>query len=228
LSLGCALKRKSVGCEIVREVIADLDLDPLTENRIVVTESKPRLSIEEIPVSKHKNIAWVPKAMVATLLMLVLSGMSTESREVRGPLVHALQQPSKRAQPPLEVSSNSTRQMSGTLSRSRSLPPPAEAGTRNKTKTDSSAGVIDPPESVDWVSVPPGATLSQICAKVLATCRSMDIKTILHLNPWITNPDHLVSGKQLRIPIQEKISSAAGQLPVTSYANKVPMEAVAQ
>ena len=34
LSLGCALQRKTIDCDIVREVVADLDLEPLRERAI--------------------------------------------------------------------------------------------------------------------------------------------------------------------------------------------------
>jgi general secretion pathway protein A len=224
LSLGCSLKRKTIGLEIVREVIADLDLNLLTDDGddgFVAVEAKSHLTIWEMQVPERKNSAWLTRAAVASVVMFVLSGMSANGREGRRSLAN-ISQSSGGVPRLLAASANPTLPMLGTPLHSTA--PLIETGFQNEPKTNSSGGKMVPLESVIQVLVPPGATLSQICAKTLTTCRSMDIRTIEHLNPWLTNPDRLESGRLLRIPIRANVLSAGAQPLDLHYSSKPSME----
>jgi general secretion pathway protein A len=215
LSLCCALKRRTVDDEIVREVIADLDLDSLGQNELLAIGTKPRAEVG--PVSSFNAMtggAWLTRAVVVSVLMLALSGINGENGKAvrRRAIVE-----------PASQSGQSRVQASADVTPLLPAAPFAETKTQSKV-----VPATQPLESEIRLLVPPGATLSQLCAKTLITCRSMDIKTIQHLNPWLTDPDLLVSGKELRIPIRKEISSAAAQLRVPVSYGKQPMEVARQ
>jgi hypothetical protein len=59
------------------------------------------------------------------------------------------------------------------------------------------------------ILIPPGLTLYEICAEAFKTCHSRELDEIRRLNPWLTNPDHRESGRELRIPSAKELASVA-------------------
>ena len=75
MSLACALKRKAIDRDIIRDVIADLDLEPLREKKIVAPKSEPnsqRLTPSFSLASKKQPAsgAWIPKVAIPSALLL--------------------------------------------------------------------------------------------------------------------------------------------------------------
>ena len=56
-------------------------------------------------------------------------------------------------------------------------------------------------DSADLVNVTPGQTLLGICAEKFGNCTSQILRQIQQLNPSLSDPDHIETGQQLRIPV---------------------------
>jgi general secretion pathway protein A len=56
-------------------------------------------------------------------------------------------------------------------------------------------------DSADLVNVTPGQTLLGICAEKFGNCTAQILRQIQQLNPHLSDPDHIETGQQLRIPV---------------------------
>jgi hypothetical protein len=79
LSLGCALKRQRVDCEIVREVVADLNIEPLREKqpiplRPAENDEKTIPGFPRTSSGSSDFATWLPKIAIAMAIFLVTSG----------------------------------------------------------------------------------------------------------------------------------------------------------
>jgi general secretion pathway protein A len=82
LSLGCALKRKTIDRDVILEVISDLDLEPLREKPTIPT-ARPEPSVQThaqtprrtIPAVRRQSMfaGWLFKIAIASVLLLTLS-----------------------------------------------------------------------------------------------------------------------------------------------------------
>ena len=91
LSLGCALKEKIIGEDIVRECLRDMDLDTPDEDSLDKLEKAPPISI------KHKNevrgilprLSW-RRIAVCLIVILQILRSSDVPRRRQGPLSHSV------------------------------------------------------------------------------------------------------------------------------------------
>ena len=82
LSLGCALKRKTIDRDVILEVISDLDLEPLREKPAIPT-ARPEPSVQTqaqtprrtIPAARRQSMfaGWLLKIAIASVLLFTLS-----------------------------------------------------------------------------------------------------------------------------------------------------------
>jgi len=215
LSLGCALKRKSIDSDIVREVIADLDLDSLSET---AGGSSARSSSDSgavvAPTAKATSRLWLVKAVAASLALFEVSGGSIEGGSKPTVLARVapfdLVRPASFTSPPVEVLPASTAAV--TFSAVPQKRPEMSDGILappGVTLDQPFSIQTEPSDHESRILVPPGLTLSQICAETIKTCHSKELSAIRRLNPWLTNPDHLESGRVLRIPSPNELATAA-------------------
>jgi general secretion pathway protein A len=220
LSIGCALRRRTIDADIVREVISDLDLAPLDQVMAVPTEAATEqatpapASIRSIP----SFAGWAVKGALATVLLLVLTGMPLPSgrhamvlADARGSATSDV----KRAITP-PVSENA---QPSALPDAREPAGPAISPASPKRPARSRATISPAPaattthkvegDAQERILVPPGVTLYAICRETMKNCRSKDIEAIRRLNPWLTDPNHLESGRTLHIPLLPQAAVAA-------------------
>jgi general secretion pathway protein A len=87
LSLGCALKRKTIDGDVVREVVADLDLDRWRAKTALALPPETG-GLQEVPVflsaiSEPPMLSgWVPRLVVAVAALLVVGGAVFASRGI--------------------------------------------------------------------------------------------------------------------------------------------------
>ncbi len=80
MSLACALQRKTIDRDIVRDVIADLDLEPLREKNIAASNPKMK-SVRVPPIlvaaaqKQSSSGGWIPKLAITSALLLAASGL---------------------------------------------------------------------------------------------------------------------------------------------------------
>jgi general secretion pathway protein A len=179
MSLGCALRRRTIDCEIVREVIADLDLESL-QGKTSLARRPEEDGKQGVPVFASVMSApsvltgRVPKFIAVCAILLVLGGALLQGHRwmTANAVVHA----NRVVQPLIPV-------------RAPSLT------------------VEQPRTQLKTIQVTPGQSLYGICIKNFGCYNSERAREIQRLNPWLSNLDHIESGQKLRIPVVEQLSS---------------------
>ena len=199
MSLACALKRKAIDRDIVLDVIADLDLEPLREKKIVAppSEKKSQRPSPSFALTAKKQTAggWIPKLAIVSVLLLVVGGFlfnldrSAPRASASPAIVPALSDAPPAA--PVVVSKVSLM--------------PAEVAS-SKTALDS-----------EDVRVKPGQTLYQISVDKLGKYDGKVLAQLQDLNPWLSDPDRIHPGQKIRVPAAATTSTesqrAAQQAP---------------
>jgi type II secretory pathway predicted ATPase ExeA/phage tail protein X len=185
LSLGYALKRRSIEAEIVREVVADLNVESLAGNQPVPEpDSRPAsVDLPLVPSSLvEKGSLGVRPFRIATLAALACL--------VSLLLFSPAGKPNRKAQlaPP---------------SGPAALPqkPPRLVGALPALR----AALGAPPA----VTVEPGQTLTRICWRYLGPYSPKLIEEIVRLNPRITDPNHIEAGQRIVLPERTRTPTGA-------------------
>jgi general secretion pathway protein A len=175
LSLGYALQRETIDREIIREVIADLDLAPLMEKNDDELRSKAGPKQNTITPSdtiKKKSITgnWISKLAIASVLLLTVAGPAGDAN---GGKSKSVKTPANAA-PPVVASL---------------IPPRSSANA---------SPLIE--QTQDLIHVVPGQTLYHISVENFGHFSIEIFEEFRRLNPWLTNPNYIESGQDLRIP----------------------------
>jgi general secretion pathway protein A len=204
LSLGCALQQKPIDRDILRQVIADLDLGrkkltlppPAEEKALPV--GAPIFSAEE---TASPFAGWFPRVAVALVVLLALGAALFAGRQwLARP---AESQAAAVPEPPAAASSPAPK-ADGQPEALVALPadsaptPQTDSTMAAAISKDSSPDAIDSP---GVVSVTPGQTLLRICAQKFGDCTPGLLEQIHQLNPSLRDPDHIEPGQKIRIPV---------------------------
>jgi type II secretory pathway predicted ATPase ExeA len=223
MSLGCALKKKEIDGDILREVIADLDLDPLAS--IIASSEKEDIEEAEIVPAKSKRRAWIPRiALTVTALLALSVTPETESSAaahvnvVRANAIQGTAPASRQDAPatPVLDDEKKTQEVS-------SAHPPVET----EAPTPASDAQASTPPLQNEIVVTPGMTFSQICAAAFTTCHTKESDAIRQLNPWLTNSNKIEVGRVVRIPPHPELSKVA-KPSVKPPSSETPKEVLIQ
>lgn len=226
MSLACALKRKTIDRDIIREVLADLDLESLNEETAVArkSEEEPKHSVLQTLRNvewKSRFRDWLPRLpevkadriylaffLVASALLLAL-GLSVihANRKQRQAIAPQIPLPAETSLAPMPapVFRDSTILAAPNVSLTGlNAGAPSDQGIQvflpqyERTQPDTPAE--DAIEKNRSVIVMPGQTLYQISVKYFGKYNSDIFEEIRDLNPWLINPNHINSGSEIRIP----------------------------
>jgi general secretion pathway protein A len=214
LALGCALQRKPIDTEVVREVIGDLDLGRW-KNKSTAAVGPVERSSEPLPgilfAGGQPSVfaGWTSRIIFASLVVLLLGAGFLASHQWLGhkPPVHTEtappQQPVSVPSPVPTPQSPATAEIAG---QSNALVPPLNAENPS-TSGNPEAPQAGAPEST--VSVTPGKTLVGICVENFGKCNPEILREIRKLNPWLeSNPDHIESGQTIRLPAAGSVAQS--------------------
>jgi general secretion pathway protein A len=203
LSLGCALKRKTIDRDIILEVISDLDLEPLRE-KPAATSAPTLTPPQHVAQKRHNRVAtarkqsmfagWLFKVAIASALLLTLSwAVVPRNRKIPQPgevsgvvPVPAVVAPVK----PVPVVSPVAALAPAPLRPTQATPAPMATAS---------------------VQVLPGETLYRISVKNLGRYDHDVLNQIRGLNPWIDDPSRIRSGRQILRPSASVTASDARQ-----------------
>jgi general secretion pathway protein A len=199
MSLGCATKRKAIDRDIIAEVIADLDLEPLREKPVVtktpVVETKRQAASAPSVTKRQSNFGiFAPKLALASAVLLGLAWIVThvgrnEARSLEVPVSAASINPAPVSTPGVET---------GVPSGGPSAPVPSTepAATVPLVAAEGSAAAV-PQESV---KVMQGQTLYEISRQKMGKYNPAVLHEIRGLNPWMNDPNHIQPGQKILIP----------------------------
>jgi hypothetical protein len=223
LSLGCALKQKTIDCDIVREVVADLDLERWRRKSPFAVRPGERRSQDTTPflseVSRLSMLAgWIPKLAAAVVVLLIVFGILFESHLWAGhsaavqpngahpdPAPAAIS-PFREDQKPQPVApAQAAAQASAPT---YSVVPPFALRVQPSSSTDPGPQRL---ATTSEIVVTPKRTLLGLCAQNFGKCNPEILQEIHRLNPQLSDLDHIKSGQRIRIPGSGAIQGAKEQ-----------------
>jgi general secretion pathway protein A len=217
MSLACALKRKAIDRDIVRDVIADLDLEPLREKPTVAHKSEKKA---ELPLLRYflapKKLSvvggWIPKlaltgaVVLAVVLFFLNVGRGASHTAASAPAVVAAAPAPTPAPPPASAPAAT----------------PFVDSAVSLLPADAPSAKVEP--GSEDVQVKPGQTLYEISVNKVGKYNDKVLEQLQDLNPWLSDPDRIQPGQKIRVPaaatISPEIQRAAQQAP-----NAAPAEA---
>jgi len=208
MSLACAMKRKAIDRDIVLDVIADLDLEPLREKKIVAQKSEPRPerlapSFSLAPKKQPAAGSWIPKLAIPSVLLLALGWFFVSVNRGSARTSDA---------PPASVASVSD------------APAPAPVVVSEVPLMSPAAASPTAELASQDVRVKPGQTLYQISVDKLGKYDKNVLQELQNLNPGLNDPDRIHPGQKIRVPATAKISTEA-QRAAQQAPNAAPAEA---
>jgi general secretion pathway protein A len=174
LSLGCASQRRPIDSDIVREVVADLDLERW-QKKSSLTARPEEGDQQQAPAFLSTASAlsmlagWIPKLAVAIVVLLALGGALFQSH----------------LWPKAAVQANSAD------------PAPAPA-TASSFSADQGLPPVTPASTI---RVAAGRTVLGICHQKFGRCNPDLLQEIHRLNPQLSDLDHIKSGQKIRLPV---------------------------
>jgi general secretion pathway protein A len=203
LSLGCALKQKTIGAEIIREVLGDLDLQSF-DHVAVIAEPREKREQKEgedayaraLKSSAFRSrLSWAaallrcPVPSVAIAALALAGGLGLSGRFLR------------HGQAPAETT---VRAESETLS---SLPP--EENVPVLQLSEDRTVIRQRAFSRETIRVKPGETLYAICTQSFGSCNDKLLQRIFDLNPQLGDTDHIEPGQTIRVRTAGKLAERA-------------------
>jgi general secretion pathway protein A len=203
LSLGCALQKKTIDCDIVLNVIADLDLEPLREQKAVALNPE-EVSKKTPPAlfagTKKRSIfsRWIPSVAIVTAALIAVSwwAVRAERRTPEATQLPASITAARAASPSAPANSAISSATTAPMSSTNPTPAPVNSAISPEVKGVSA----EPDQMPDDVRVMPGQTLYQISVSKLGKYDDQVLEQLRGLNPSLKDPDHILSGQKLRIP----------------------------
>lgn len=231
LSLAAALEQKPIDRDIVRQVTADLDVGQLRPRFSQPQFTQERVTLKAVPTYSSPRSASVSakgllNVAIAAVVLLAVGVALLAARQwlvrpaAQEPVVAAYVAPassvseppgSMASEPPLSATVDTPAPVPSAEPASRAAlpvdqPPAAQTNTRASLAVPHTAPLFSDrtpqwTDSADLVNVSPGQTLLGICAAKFGNCTAQILRQIQQLNPHISDPDHIETGQQLRIPV---------------------------
>jgi LysM domain len=229
MSLACALHRKAIDRDIIRDVIADLDLEPLREKNVAAP--KPEMKLVRVPpvllsAAKKQSASggWIPKLAITSALLLAASGLLVN-------LNHGVARSSTLPDAVAAVSAAPAPVLAPAPAPAVALPSAPAADPAPAPVVVSEVSLMPAQEAratvkqmTEDVRVKPGQTLYQISLNKFGKYDGRVLDELRGLNPSLSNPNRIRTGQKIRIPSTATLSTdgqQAGQL----APNAAPTEA---
>jgi hypothetical protein len=235
MSLACALQRKTIDRDIIRDVIADLDLEPLREKNIAAPKSeKKSIHVPPMLLSAAKRQlpsgGWLPKFAITSALLLAAGGLfvnlnhgglrSSKMPDTVG-TVSAAPPPSLLAAPP-SAPTPAAALPPAPPSEFSAAPAPVVVSDVSLMPAEDANLTVN--QTTEDVRVKPGQTLYQISLNKFGKYDGKVLEELRGLNPSLDNPDRIRTGQKIRIPSTAPLSTD-GQHAGQQAPNVAPTEA---
>ncbi len=208
MSLACALQRKTIDRDIVRDVIADLDLEPLREKNIAALKpEKKSMRVPPVLVAAARRQSssggWIPKLAITSTLMLAAGGLFVN-------LNHG--------------AARSSSALPAAVATVSAAPPPTPVVVSEVSLMPVQEARATVKQATEDVRVKPGQTLYEISVNKFGKYDDTVLEELRGLNPSLNNPDRIRSGQKIRIPATATLSTD-GQHAGQQAPNAAPTEA---
>jgi len=200
LSLGCAMGRKRIDAEIIREVVADLNVESL--NKPVLTHRATRVPATAGPVLSYRTKTksrlgrWALGTASLAASIAAAGAFLTYSPDRIGRFWQAKTEASST----VYKSSASTESSLEAIPVSKLIPSPAAEVDEIPGVTPLQSTLPSNDSETFTVVVRSGETLRMIARHTLGQDSGKIIEQIEKLNPAVTDPDHIEAGQEIRLP----------------------------
>jgi type II secretory pathway predicted ATPase ExeA len=186
MSLGCVAEQRTIGADVIQEVLADLDLRPMFEGPGSIPEPEKRKApAVNVPSPEERwspPRAWSARFALAFLLVAALSWLFVQTKQ------HA------------------ANVLASATSRTVKAPPPAQGNAPASPDQEhlvDSAPVASTSPAADSKTriILPNETLYRISVKNFGKYDEGTLARVRELNPWLNNPDLIEAGQKIRIPV---------------------------
>jgi general secretion pathway protein A len=231
MSLACALQRKTIDRDIIRDVIADLDLEPLREKNIAAPKREKK-SVRVPPMllaaakKQSPSGGWIPKLAITSALLLAAGGLVVNLNHGAGrssALPDAVGTVSA-APPPVPALQPAPAPVAALPSAPALDPAPAPVVVSEVSLMPAQEARATVRQATEDVRVAPGQTLYQISLNKLGKYDGKVLEQLRGLNPSLNNPDRIRTGQKIRIPATAPLSTD-GQHAGQQAPNAAPTEA---
>jgi general secretion pathway protein A len=231
MSLACALQRKTIDRDIIRDVIADLDLEPLREKNIAAPKREKK-SVRVPPMllaatkKQSSSGGWIPKLAITSALLLAAGGLVVNLNHGAGrssALPDAVGTVSA-APPPVPALQPAPAPVAARPSAPALDPAPAPVVVSEVSLMPAQEARATVRQATEDVRVAPGQTLYQISLNKLGKYDGKVLEQLRGLNPSLNNPDRIRTGQKIRIPAAAPLSTD-GQHAGQQAPNAAPTEA---
>jgi len=224
MSLACALQRKTIDRDVVRDVIADLDLEPLREKKVVTEKSEKKserlpLRLSSMPKKQSFIAGWIPKVALTSVVLLAVAlfffnvDRGTRTSALPSGVATVSAAPPAAATPaPAPTPTLAPAPTPAPVVVSEVSLMPADEASRNSA------------QAAEDVRVKPGQTIYQISVDKFGKYDRKALDELRGLNPWLSNPDRIRTGQKIRVPAMATLSTN-GQHTAEQAANAAPTEA---
>ncbi len=223
MSLGCALKRKEIDSDILHEVIADLDLDPLAS--IIASSKKKHTAEVEIVPATPKRRAWMPRIALAVTALFALTVTPEKESSAAAHVNVVRANATQMTAPASPQDAPATHGLDD--EKKAPLVSPTSPSVESEAPIPASNAQTSTPLLQNEIVVTPGMTFSQICAAAFTTCHTQESDAIRQLNPWLTNSNKIEVGRVVRIPPHPELSKVA-KPSVKPPSSETPKEVLIQ
>ncbi|MGB9433128.1 MAG: AAA family ATPase [Candidatus Acidiferrum sp.] len=186
MSIGYVAKQKSIDVDVIREVMADLDLRPLLpEPEIATKAEEPNEAAKALVshgLSRSRLQSWSLRLGFALLVVVAT---------VSGLLVRAKQQAPNEL---VSTTSQITKESAVTTDR---IPAPSSQEPPAIPESDVK---LASPDGSRIVVVPPNETLYQIILSRFGKYEEQTLAKVRELNPWLTDARRIKAGQKIRVP----------------------------
>jgi type II secretory pathway predicted ATPase ExeA len=202
LSLGCAMGRKKIGLQEIREATADLSLDSKVQRSSEIPAGAAALQISRAFFSRTIRSLLAARSLQAGVLLAVLAGMAiyfAERNRAEPPASTGITQQNISSITPNPASSPNLEMISAPLQSDPSLDlSRSKAVQQNDNK-------YDPSSSFTYV-IQPHDTLRGLCFRFLGSYDDSVITELWKLNQNLTDPDRIIAGQQVRFPVSPRFA----------------------
>jgi general secretion pathway protein A len=231
MSLGCVEKQKTIDIEVIHEVLRDLDIESLRAEPAQVSSPTPASQLRSVPLvpdAGRKSLAqsWTARVCAVAALLVVLSWPMLHVKRVATSAAAPADVPVASSVTPEPVVSASTASSETKIATVAPVSGFAsgETNEQSRARTDARQKTVRPstPENSQLSRVAPGQTLFRISVAKYGTYNDSILTKIRELNPWLSNPDVIKPGQQIRIPSKNEVAGdkhpAAEQAPIAPAA----------
>jgi hypothetical protein len=225
MSLGCALKRKTIDRDIINDVIADLDLGSLSEKPAVTAPAaasatftakpdRPMAVVSAAAKSDSTFNRFAPKVALASAAVVALSWAAVHAMrpvaraaEIRASVPALVQVSASLTTPAAVVEPIASDPANALTPPLPAVAPPAQT-TATPISSPSSAlnPVVAPAPASETVRVTQGLTLYSLSVGKFGKYNHAVLQEIRDLNPWLQDPNHIRPGQTIRIPSAKEVS----------------------